>query len=72
MLSLMNHYHCRNINSEQNIGLWLEVKLKLSLITKFFLLSNNESTYIPIGIKHRLSNTGAEPLLLIEVQAVLI
>jgi len=33
------------------------------------LLSENESTYIPIGTKHRLENVGKVPLFLIEVQS---
>lgn len=33
------------------------------------LLSENESTYIPIGAKHRLENPGKVPLHLIEVQS---
>jgi mannose-1-phosphate guanylyltransferase/mannose-6-phosphate isomerase len=33
------------------------------------LLSENESTYIPIGAKHRLENPGKLPLHLIEVQS---
>ncbi len=32
-------------------------------------LSRNESTYIPVGMKHRLENVSAEPLYLIEVQS---
>ena len=32
------------------------------------LLSENESVYIPIKAKHRLSNPGESPLILIEVQ----
>ncbi|MGB5080841.1 MAG: mannose-1-phosphate guanylyltransferase/mannose-6-phosphate isomerase [Burkholderiales bacterium] len=32
-------------------------------------LSENESTYIPIGTKHRLENPGKMPLFLIEVQS---
>ena len=32
-------------------------------------LSENESTYIPLGSKHRLSNVGKIPLELIEVQS---
>jgi mannose-1-phosphate guanylyltransferase/mannose-1-phosphate guanylyltransferase/mannose-6-phosphate isomerase len=36
---------------------------------KVFLLSENESTYIPIGSKHRLENPGKVPLNLIEVQS---
>ncbi|GAC1317180.1 MAG: mannose-1-phosphate guanylyltransferase/mannose-6-phosphate isomerase [Collimonas sp.] len=33
------------------------------------LLTENESTYIPIGVKHRLENPGKMPLHLIEVQS---
>ncbi len=33
------------------------------------ILSENESTYIPLGVKHRLSNPGKMPLEIIEVQS---
>jgi mannose-1-phosphate guanylyltransferase/mannose-6-phosphate isomerase len=33
------------------------------------LVSENESTYIPVGVKHRLENPGKMPLYLIEVQS---
>ncbi|GJM13790.1 MAG: mannose-1-phosphate guanylyltransferase [Pseudohongiella sp.] len=33
-----------------------------------FELQPNESTYIPVGAKHRLTNTGSEPIEIIEVQ----
>jgi mannose-1-phosphate guanylyltransferase/mannose-6-phosphate isomerase len=33
------------------------------------LLSENESTYIPIGMNHRLENPGKLPLHIIEVQS---
>ncbi len=36
---------------------------------KTFLLSENESTYIPIGVMHRLANPGKFDLELIEVQS---
>jgi mannose-1-phosphate guanylyltransferase/mannose-6-phosphate isomerase len=36
---------------------------------RVFTLRENESTYIPVGAKHRLENKGTEPLLLIEVQS---
>ncbi len=32
-------------------------------------LTKNESTYIPLGVKHRLENIGQTPLLVIEVQS---
>jgi mannose-1-phosphate guanylyltransferase/mannose-6-phosphate isomerase len=34
-----------------------------------FDLQRNQSTYIPLGAKHRLENAGAEPLLIVEVQS---
>jgi len=34
-----------------------------------FLLSENQSVFIPLGVKHRLKNTGAIPLRIIEVQS---
>lgn len=36
---------------------------------KEFLLSENQSTYIPIGMRHRLENPGSIPLEIIEVQS---
>ena len=33
------------------------------------LLRENQSTYIPLSVKHRLSNPGDKPLSLIEVQS---
>lgn len=35
---------------------------------KIMLLSENQSTYIPPGRTHRLSNPGAQPLEIIDVQ----
>jgi mannose-1-phosphate guanylyltransferase/mannose-6-phosphate isomerase len=32
-------------------------------------LEENQSTYIPVGTKHRLENPGKEPLLIVEVQS---
>ena len=34
-----------------------------------FLLRENESTFIPLGVRHRLENAGSERLYLIEVQS---
>ena len=36
---------------------------------KTFLLSENESTYIPIGVVHALENPGKVELELIEIQS---
>jgi mannose-1-phosphate guanylyltransferase / mannose-6-phosphate isomerase len=42
---------------------------KVTRGTETFLLSENESTYIPLGTLHRLENPGKVPLELIEVQS---
>ena len=36
---------------------------------KISIIKENESTYIPLGSKHRLSNPGKIPLRIIEVQS---
>ncbi len=36
---------------------------------KVFLLHENQSTFIPLGARHRLENPGTQPLRLIEVQS---
>lgn len=61
-LSLQMHHH----RAEH----WTVIKGS-GLITcddKEFLLHANESTFIPLGSKHRLTNPGDEPVELIEVQ----
>lgn len=61
-LSLQMHYH----RSEH----WIVISGtgKITLGDKQFLLRENESTFIPIGTKHRLENPGRIPLAVIEVQ----
>jgi len=62
-LSLQLHHH----RAEH----WIVVK-GTALVQKgdeVMLLSENESTFIPIGIKHRLSNPGKIPLEVVEVQS---
>jgi mannose-1-phosphate guanylyltransferase/mannose-6-phosphate isomerase len=62
-LSLQMHYH----RAEH----WIVVRgtARVTCGEKTFLLSENESTYIPIGTKHRLENPGKVPLEIIEVQS---
>jgi len=50
---------------------WIVVKgtARVTRGDDVFLLAENESTYIPIGTKHRLENPGAIPLEMIEVQS---
>ncbi len=62
-LSLQMHHH----RAEH----WVVVKgtAKVTCGEKQILLCENQSTYIPIGEKHRLENPGAIPLELIEVQS---
>jgi len=61
-LSLQMHHH----RAEH----WIVVKgtARVTCGEKEFLLSENESTFIPLGEKHRLENAGRIPLELIEVQ----
>lgn len=62
-LSLQMHHH----RAEH----WIVVD-GTALVTcddKQFLLQANESTFIPLGAKHRLENPGKTPLRLIEVQS---
>ncbi len=62
-LSIQMHHH----RSEH----WVVVKgrAKVEIEDKVDFLSENQSTYIPLGSKHRLSNPGKIPLLIIEIQS---
>ncbi len=62
-LSLQCHYH----RSEH----WVVVKgtAQITRDEEIFLLTENQSTYIPLGSKHRLENVGCFPLEMIEVQS---
>tara|TARA_Y100000589_G_scaffold322170_1_gene354664 strand:+ start:3623 stop:5068 length:1446 start_codon:yes stop_codon:yes gene_type:complete len=50
---------------------WIVVKntAKVEINGKISFLKENESIYVPLGSKHRLSNPGDETLILIEVQS---
>ena len=41
---------------------------KVTIGNETFLVSENESTYIPVGTKHRLENINSNPLEMIEIQ----
>ena len=62
-LSLQMHYH----RAEH----WIVVRgtARVTRGEETFLLTENESTYIPPGTRHRLENPGLLPLELIEVQS---
>ncbi|KPK31557.1 MAG: mannose-1-phosphate guanylyltransferase [Betaproteobacteria bacterium SG8_40] len=62
-LSLQMHHH----RAEH----WVVVSGTASVTRgdETFMLSANESTYIPLGVRHRLENIGKTPLYLIEVQS---
>lgn len=62
-LSLQMHHH----RAEH----WIVVSgtARITCNDKVFLLSENESTYIPVGAKHRIENPGKVPLHIIEVQS---
>ncbi len=62
-LSLQMHHH----RAEH----WVVVSgtAKVTRGDETILLTENESTYIPLGTKHRLENVGKLPLFMIEVQS---
>jgi mannose-1-phosphate guanylyltransferase/mannose-6-phosphate isomerase len=62
-LSLQMHYH----RSEH----WVVVRgtARITSDEKTFIISENQSAYIPLGVKHRLENPGKLPLEIIEVQS---
>ena len=62
-LSLQMHHH----RAEH----WIVVKgvAEVTCGDKVKLLSENESTFIPVGVKHRLHNPGRVPVEIIEVQS---
>ncbi len=62
-LSLQMHHH----RAEH----WVVVRgtARITRGDETFLLTENQSTYIPLGVKHRLENPGIIPLELIEVQS---
>lgn len=62
-LSLQMHHH----RAEH----WIVVRgtAKVTCGDKVFLLAENQSTYIPLGVQHRLENPGRVPLEMIEVQS---
>jgi mannose-1-phosphate guanylyltransferase/mannose-6-phosphate isomerase len=62
-LSLQMHHH----RAEH----WIVVSgtAEVTCGEKVFLMTENQSTYIPLGVTHRLRNVGRLPLELIEVQS---
>lgn len=63
VLSLQMHHH----RAEH----WIVVSgtAKVTRDNETFMVTENQSTYIPVGTKHRLENTGSIPLEMIEVQS---
>jgi mannose-1-phosphate guanylyltransferase/mannose-6-phosphate isomerase len=62
-LSLQMHHH----RAEH----WVVVKgtARVTRGEEVFMLTENQSTYIPLGTKHRLENPGNIPLEIVEVQS---
>jgi mannose-1-phosphate guanylyltransferase / mannose-6-phosphate isomerase len=62
-LSLQMHHH----RAEH----WVVVRgtARVTRGEETFLMSENQSTYIPLGVTHRLENPGKTPLEIIEVQS---
>jgi mannose-1-phosphate guanylyltransferase/mannose-6-phosphate isomerase len=63
LLSLQMHHH----RAEH----WVVVSgtARITRGDEVFLLEENQSTYIPIGVRHRIENPGRIPLHIIEVQS---
>jgi len=63
VLSLQLHHH----RAEH----WIVVAgtAQITRGAEVFLLEENQSTYIPLGVKHRVHNPGKIPLHIIEVQS---
>jgi mannose-1-phosphate guanylyltransferase/mannose-6-phosphate isomerase len=63
VLSLQMHHH----RAEH----WVVVAgtARITRGEEVFMLEENQSTYIPIGVKHRIENPGKIPLHIIEVQS---
>jgi len=62
-LSLQKHHH----RAEH----WIVVSGTAEIVNgdKTILLTENQSTYIPVGVRHRLENPGKIPLEIVEVQS---
>jgi mannose-1-phosphate guanylyltransferase / mannose-6-phosphate isomerase len=62
-LSLQSHFH----RAEH----WIVVEgtMEVTIDNQLQLLNENQSTYIPLGARHRLANPGRIPAYLIEVQS---
>jgi len=62
-LSLQMHHH----RAEH----WVVVRGTARVVRddEEFLVTENQSTYIPVGVRHRLENPGLIPLEMIEVQS---
>lgn len=62
-ISLQMHHH----RAEH----WVVVKgtARVTRDSEVLLLSENQSTYIPVGMRHRLENPGTIPLEIVEVQS---
>ena len=50
---------------------WIVVSgtAEIQIDNKYFVLTENQSTYIPLKAKHRLMNPGKEQLIIIEIQS---
>ena len=62
-LSLQMHFH----RSEHWVVVNGKAKIEIDNIEK--IIGPNESAYIPLGVKHRLSNPTKSTLILIEIQS---
>ena len=66
MIARGRRFRCNTHRSEH----WVVQSGKATVTrdNELFELTPGQSTFIPIGAKHRLENTGTEPVHIIEVQ----
>src|SRR5471032_330211 len=60
---------CRCTITAPSTGLSSPVLPRSQMATRNILLTENQSTYIPLGVVHSLANPGKVPLELIEIQS---
>lgn len=60
---------CKSTTTGQSTGSWSKGTAEVTCGEKTILLTENQSTYNPLGETHRLANPGTIPLEIIEVQS---
>jgi mannose-6-phosphate isomerase-like protein (cupin superfamily) len=67
--SLLSHYILLGRDEGRHYRIVVSGTAKVTNGDKTFLVTENESTHIPVGVVHALENPGKLPLEMIEVQS---